>query len=272
VSEEVEDFDLSNYRAERNGEPTPAEPVAEKVEEIKDAEPVPEAEEVEPEESAPEEKEQDEKPKKKDRLQGRFDKLTKEIYDLRAQLADKPIPAAIKAPAVSDGKPKIEAFESLEEFQEALTDWKLDQRESAKVQVEKQRESQRQAEQARQRIEQARSKYEDFDEVALDPSLRVSQAMYDVMLESDIGADVLYFLGNNPTEAERIAKLSPASAAREIGKIEAKLEAKPKAEPKVTKAPPPVKPLAGRAAPSFDPETTTSQSEYRKWRERQQSR
>jgi hypothetical protein len=269
VSEEVEDFDLSNYRAERSG--TPAEPVAEPVEEVKDAEPVPEAEEVEPEESAPEEKEQDEKPKKKDRLQGRFDKLTKEIYDLRAQLADKPAAQEPKAP-VADGKPKIDNFDSLEDFQEALTDWKLDQRESAKVQVEKQRESQRQAEQARQRIEQARSKYEDFDEVALDPSLRVSQAMYDVMLESDTGADVLYFLGNNPTEAERIAKLSPASAAREIGKIEAKLEAKPKAEPKVTKAPPPVKPLAGRAAPSFDPETTTSQSEYRKWRERQQSR
>lgn len=268
MSEKVEDFDLSSYRAERDGVAQAAEP--EQEESKTDAETA-DAEEVkESEEPAPETKEQDDeeveqpKAKKKDRLQSRFDKLTGEIYELKAKLAEK---ETAKTVAVkTEGKPTLDSFDSLEEFQEALTDWKLDQRAAQAKQAENNKRATEQQKQVKERIDAAKTKYEDFEEVALDPDLTVSPAMFEAMMDSDLGADVLYFLGNHPEEASRISKLSPASAAREIGKIEVKLEAKPKAEPKVSKAPPPVKPLAGKAAPSFDPDRS-SLSEYRRARE-----
>ena len=67
------------------------------------------------------------------------------------------------------------------------------------------------------------------------------------------GPDVIYYLGSNPKEAERIARLSPLLQAREIGKIEAKLGANPPAK-KTSTAPAPIAPVTARTsgAPAYD--------------------
>jgi len=67
---------------------------------------------------------------------------------------------------------------------------------------------------------------EDYQEVVTNPALSLSQPMVDVATEMDNGPELLYYLGKNPALADEISRLSPLTAARELGRIEAKLSAK----------------------------------------------
>jgi len=96
---------------------------------------------------------------------------------------------------------------------------------------------------------QAKEKYEDFDEVALDRSLPVNEAMFQAA-QGDNLPDILYWLGSNPVEAARIAALPSLQAAREIGKIEAKVTA-PVKEPEKKKP-------GAKPKPEVVPEVKTS--------------
>jgi hypothetical protein len=62
--------------------------------------------------------------------------------------------------------------------------------------------------------------------------------MGEVITEMDNGPEVLYYLGKNPDIASQLSQLPPLSAARELGRIEAKILNKPSGE-KVSKAPSP---------------------------------
>ena len=103
------------------------------------------------------------------------------------------------------------------------------------------------------REEEARNKYDDFEQVAYNPKLPVTETMAQTIQATDNGPDVIYYLGSNPKEAERIARLSPLLQAREIGKIEAKLGANPPAK-KTSTAPAPIAPVTARTsgAPAYD--------------------
>ena len=103
------------------------------------------------------------------------------------------------------------------------------------------------------REEEARNKYDDFEQVAYNPKLPVTETMAQTIQASDNGPDVIYYLGSNPKEAERIARLSPLLQAREIGKIEARLGANPPAK-KTSTAPAPIAPVTARtaSAPAYD--------------------
>lgn len=88
---------------------------------------------------------------------------------------------------------------------------------------------------------------EDYTEVVTNPNLSISQEMVDVSMEMENGPEVLYYLGKNPALADEIAHLSPLSAARELGRIEAKLLNKASGE-KVSKAPAPTPKIAATEA------------------------
>ena len=105
------------------------------------------------------------------------------------------------------------------------------------------------------REEEARSKYDDFEQVAYNPKLPVTDVMAETIKASEIGPDLAYWLGSNPKEAERIARLSPLLQAREIGKIEAKLAAEPP-QKKTSSAPAPITPVTARAVNSGVTDTT----------------
>jgi hypothetical protein len=77
--------------------------------------------------------------------------------------------------------------------------------------------------------------------------------MAETIQSSDIGPELAYYLGSNPKDADRIARLSPLSQAKEIGKIEAKLAAEPPMK-KTTSAPAPITPVTARSSggPAFD--------------------
>jgi hypothetical protein len=104
-----------------------------------------------------------------------------------------------------------------------------------------------------EREEEARSKYDDFEQVAYNPKLSITNVMAETIQSSDIGPELAYYLGSNPKDADRIAKLSPLSQAKEIGRIEAKLAAEPPMK-KTTSAPAPITPVTARSSggPAFD--------------------
>jgi len=101
--------------------------------------------------------------------------------------------------------------------------------------------------------EEARSKYDDFEQVAYNPKLPVTSVMAETIQSSEIGPELAYYLGSNPKEAERISRMSPLGQAKEIGKIEAKLVSAPPVK-KTTSAPAPISPVTARSsgAPAFD--------------------
>lgn len=107
--------------------------------------------------------------------------------------------------------------------------------------------------------EEARSKYDDFEQVAYNPKLTITNEMAETIQSSDIGPELAYYLGSNPKDAERISRMSPLGQAKEIGKIEAKLAAEPPVK-KTTSAPQPISPVTARASGSPTQDTTDPRS------------
>jgi len=64
---------------------------------------------------------------------------------------------------------------------------------------------------------------DDYHDVVTDPRLNINQTMADVATDMENGPEVLYYLGKNPDIADEISRLPPLSAARELGRIEAKV-------------------------------------------------
>jgi hypothetical protein len=132
------------------------------------------------------------------------------------------------------------------EFIRAEADKLVQQREAAKQQSQI-------LESYQEREEQARDKYDDFEQVAYNPNLTITNVMAETIQHSDIGPDLAYYLGSNPKDAERISRLSPFMQAKEIGRIEAKLADNPPVK-KTTSAPAPISPVTARStgAPTHD--------------------
>jgi len=146
--------------------------------------------------------------------------------------------------------PPVDQFESPEAYAEVLAVRKAEEL-IAQRELRKQRA---QVEDAyAEREEEARNKYDDFEQVAYNPKLRVTDAMAETIKASDLGPDLAYWLGTNPKEADRISRLSPLMQAREIGKIEVKLSNAP-VQKRTTSAPAPISPIAARSGnnPSYD--------------------
>lgn len=213
--------------------------------------------------------------------QGRLlDEFSRQISDLNNQVltlkqGGRP-DNGTTAPA--DEGPKEAQFKDYGQYLEARAEWKaqkvaeriqsdMEQRRQADT-VKSQRDANIQAHS--QRVEAAYEKYPDFDEVAFSDDVPVTQAMVTMLVESDKGPDLQYYLGKHPEEATRIAKLSEvrnpqdvqevirahAIAARELGKIEARLEAPP-AKP-ATAAPEPPATVKGVVRQTIKPSDPAS--------------
>lgn len=155
-----------------------------------------------------------------------------------------------KAPEPVAAPVSQEQFESVEKYAEALATQKAEQ-------LLQQREIERQQsaiiESYHEREEQARDKYEDFEAVAYNPSLKITTVMAQTIQASDTGPDVAYYLGLNPKEADRISRLSPFLQAKEIGKLEAKVASSPPTK-KPSSAPAPIQPVVASSSrgPAYD--------------------
>lgn len=162
----------------------------------------------------------------------------------------------VETPAAPVALPPVEQFESPEAYAEALAEQKalelIAKREQAKAQVEV-------LESYHDKEEAARDKYDDFEQVAYNPNVRITDVMAQTIQSSEIGPDVAYYLGANPKEADRISRLSPFMQAKEIGVIEAKLVNNPPVK-KTTSAPAPISPVSARSTGSPTYDTTDPRS------------
>ena len=150
----------------------------------------------------------------------------------------------------------VDQFESPEAYAEALAYSKAEEliarREAAKQQSQV-------LESYHEREEEARSKYEDFEQVAYNPKLTITNVMAETIQSSDVGPDLAYWLGTNPKEADRISRMSPLSQAKEIGKIVAKLASDPPVK-RSSSAPAPISPVNARSSGSPALDTTDPRS------------
>ena len=82
----------------------------------------------------------------------------------------------------------------------------------------------------------------------------ISQAMAEVIRDSEVGPKLIRHLANNKAESMRIHNLPPLAAARELGRIEARILATPAPEPpkRVSQAPEPIKSLTPSGATEID--------------------
>jgi hypothetical protein len=147
--------------------------------------------------------------------------------------------------------PAPDDFENAQQYAEALAEQKardlLAQREAAAQQAAI-------LESYKDREEEARDRYEDFEQVAYNPNLPVTDVMAQAIQASDIGPEVIYWLGSNPKEAGRISKLPPVLQAKEIGKIEVNLTTNPPVK-KTSTAPAPLAPVTAtrsNSGPRYD--------------------
>lgn len=151
-------------------------------------------------------------------------------------------------------EPKRDAFETNEAFLEAIAERKAEEKAAKLLEERQQREAaERRREKFEAQREQVAERYPDFDAVISNPTLPINEAMAEFISESDIGAELAYALGKEPTKAAEIARMSPVMAARALAKLEAEIAAKPKAQ--ASKAPEPINPVGnrGKAASSSVP-------------------
>lgn len=206
--------------------------------------------------------------KKENKTQKRIDQITKEKHEARAeaeywrkvatgeikpakQWAAERAAEGIQAPAIpQNSKPQVDQFDTYEDFVEALTDWKVETREADKQAAAEQRKMQEKRQTVEEanasRIEAAKTVYDDYDEVTGNLNgIMVPAVTIEAMQESELSAELFYYLGQNIEEAKKLQTLSVPAQLREIGKIEAKLEKKPLEVKRVSQAPTPIKPTGG---------------------------
>jgi hypothetical protein len=279
-------------------EPAPAETPAE----IEATSGVAESEEVETEgevqtEAEPKKDDATEQPnKKKNGFQKRVDKLNAKLAEkdreanywkqeaLKSQAAPKTEPSTEGKPATQDaaGKPKADDFNTHSEYVEALTDWKIEQKDKARSQVEAksrfENDQQKLAREYNEREQAFVAKTEDFQDVideAKSYGVALSNVVRSVLVSSENGPALLYALAKDKELYTKVNSLPALDAAREIGKLENRIS-KPASETKeikTTKAPAPITPVGGAGGAvipkTLDEAAKSSYSDYKRAREEQ---
>jgi hypothetical protein len=233
------------------------------------------------------------KPDTRDRVQERFDKLTREKYEglsraeraeYRAQLLEQQIAElkAAKPEPVAPAKPTLESCGWDEsEFEKQLLAFNNRQSaastasvsEAVKAQLAAEREAERQRqtdlEWERHESEFIKSK-PDYTEKVLEGADRREWACSREMAETikelrGVGPEVLYYLATNAAKSLEIARLPAGLQRVEIGRIAGRLEAAKTAPPPVSKAPPPAATLnsaeAARSVSTTDPASDKAMSD-----------
>lgn len=157
--------------------------------------------------------------------------------------------------------PTYEQFESYDEYERAKDTYLVQMAEHRlyqKLQEQRAREAQ-QHQQAmfQQRLAQAAETDPTILDIVTDKTLPVSDAMAQLIQQSDSAPQILKWLDNNRKEAGRIAAMHPIMAARELGIVEARLQSAPKpAPPKtVSMAPEPIQTVNSIGATDPNPDS-----------------
>lgn len=146
--------------------------------------------------------------------------------------------------APQEGRPTLGQFANADDYADAVGDWKLSQ---AARQQQAETAQKTQSTFAGKR-DDLMSELEDADgfDVAKFNKLPISMSMAEAIVDSDQAGKLSMHLIAHPDEAARIATLSPARQAAEIGKLEAKLSTVPAKKP--SNAPSPITPVGAKGS------------------------
>ena len=189
---------------------------------------------------------------------------------------------------VDEDKPQKEDFDDEDDYLEALTDWKIETRLKASQESVVKEIADKDEKQAVSKtydglddaMDKGKEKYEDFNELILDEDLVISTELTQILLDTEIPEDIMYYLASNPDESARISDLDPVRIAKEVGKLEVRLtkeekqakeeeeevKPKPSTRKKQSAAPEPITPVKTTGATEKDP-NKMSPREYKAWRE-----
>jgi hypothetical protein len=157
-------------------------------------------------------------------------------------------------------KPTPGAYSDYADYVEALTEWKADEKVRQSLSARDAEMAQRAAQQAavarvqtfEHRVAEVRTAMPDFDRVVGSADTPVAPHLVEAILDSDVGPQLAYLLAKNPAEAERLSRMAPATALREIGRLEASIVkpagTAPAAAARITNAPPPTRPASSGTA------------------------
>ena len=160
-----------------------------------------------------------------------------------------------------EGKP----YETYEDYVEDLADWKAE----LSLAKFKHEQAEQQAQSVvRQKIEDARTRYEDADETIFPTAkaihdAQIPQIVKAVIEDSDVYVDLCYVAGSDPDELAKFIALAQSNPRAAIGKVfeyergikEALAKngnAETAPEKKRTQAPPPPTPVGGTSSRAFD--------------------
>jgi hypothetical protein len=136
-------------------------------------------------------------------------------------------------------EPTRDQFASDADWIDAKVEYKLQQRDAV-AKAEAARASQQSLNSKTENLYAQAEKVPGFDRESFD-ELPLTQLIASALIESDVAPQLMAYMASNPEEVERIAKLSDARQAVELGKLEVKLQQ----APKTTKASPPISPVSG---------------------------
>jgi hypothetical protein len=258
-----EDIDVESAEA---AEAEPEQPAAEAAE--AEAEPAPEPPTDEPPE-----------PGEDDDLKKEVEKLKRRQLYLQRQLEKQPAPAATPAP---EPEPELPAtapqesdFDTYEQYQTALIDFRVDQKVDQKIKSFEAEQAQKGTQQElagfiQDLAQDGIGKYSDFEDVAMAVHVPITQPMIEILRECENPVEVAYHLGKNIKTAASISRMTRDAAVREMTKIDVDITKggstpSPKPERKVTSAPPPITPTKSENVITKDPDKMT-QTEYEEWR------
>lgn len=224
------------------------------------------------------------KPKKKkggfkrriDKLNTRLSEREKEIAYWREQaMGQKPSQANEETtPKVesTSNEPDPDNFETVRDYTKAVAKWEIAQEKKLIQEQELKSQEQKKIGAHNKRVEAFAKEQDDFWEVIEDvDDIRASQPLEQLILESDIGPQLMYEIASNRQEFERLNSLGALSLAREIGRLEARLspskEASNTETRKPTKAPAPLRTVGNKSSgTSTKSPDEMDFPEYKRWR------
>lgn len=166
------------------------------------------------------------------------DAIAKELDALRAERAALHRPAPTPAPSMpdtnaADPEPVEDNYATYAEFVKATSLWTARQavRDYEAGQRQQQEQARRQTwEQERtrtfaQRLDEAKTKYPDFDVLVNREDIELTPPVVEVIKDSPLAAELMLHLAHHPDDAQRLAALPPMLAFGEMKALEGRLSA-----------------------------------------------
>lgn len=181
--------------------------------------------------------------KKRTEAETKARELEIQLDTLRKGNSETPKPAPVTSePKLQDYTGNTAKYETFEDAIQAFMTDRDQYRDRARTEQQRGEQTQRQWSERQAEATKSIADYKEVVESVDLPNTPATQAFAAAVLESEMGPQVMYYLGKNPQEVERLAALSPLSAVRELGKIENKLSTPPLAPTRVAAKPLPKPP------------------------------